>query len=399
MSAASPRLDRGEQSATRHPALGSPSDRLALSALEAALTAARELGEDRPALEIVAGSLADMGVRATSTTRSSRLLAGDRDAWLRRLRSAGRSTAAISAYRCAIDDLLYWADRRGRAAELFEERAIVEYLEDYRRRRDPAPATYHRRFLLLRRFLRWVSQRNGLPDPFLELQVPPKPRQESDWLTREEFVRMLSAAASPARSVPGLAERDQLVLLALVTTGLRRSELLALNWRDVSIDQGHPSALVRCGKGGRPRRQPLPNEVAVKLAQLRAEREPSDDDAVFCGLAGARLQPTILAGIIRRCTRKAGITKHVTAHTLRHTAATWLRETTGDTRLVAEYLGHADLSTVSRYAHVASEELHAAAQAVAAHAQYGRSTLPRDVARNSLPRSKRVHQAQLAAWD
>jgi len=55
----------------------------------------------------------------------------------------------------------------------------------------------------------------------------------------------------------------------------------------------------------------------------------------------------------------------VTAHTLRHTAATWLRQATGDARLVAEYLGHADLSTVSRYAHVASDELHAAAQAVA----------------------------------
>jgi len=54
----------------------------------------------------------------------------------------------------------------------------------------------------------------------------------------------------------------------------------------------------------------------------------------------------------------------VTAHTLRHTAATWLRQATGDARLVAEYLGHADLSTVSRYAHVASDELHAAAQAL-----------------------------------
>jgi hypothetical protein len=51
----------------------------------------------------------------------------------------------------------------------------------------------------------------------------------------------------------------------------------------------------------------------------------------------------------------------VTAHTLRHTAATWLRQECGDTRLVAEYLGHADLSTVARYAHVDRDELFAAA--------------------------------------
>jgi site-specific recombinase XerD len=54
----------------------------------------------------------------------------------------------------------------------------------------------------------------------------------------------------------------------------------------------------------------------------------------------------------------------VTAHTLRHTAATWLRQETGDTRLVAEYLGHADLSTVSRYTHVAERELHEATAAL-----------------------------------
>lgn len=58
----------------------------------------------------------------------------------------------------------------------------------------------------------------------------------------------------------------------------------------------------------------------------------------------------------------------MTAHTLRHTAATWLRQATGDTRLVAEYLGHADLSTVSRYAHVATAELRAGAEVIAARA-------------------------------
>ncbi len=82
---------------------------------------------------------------------------------------------------------------------------------------------------------------------------------------------------------------------------------------------------------------------------------------MFCGLQGGRLQQTILADIIGRAARRAGLEKHVTAHTLRHTAATWLRKELGDTRLVAEYLGHADLSTVARYAHVDREELFDAA--------------------------------------
>jgi integrase/recombinase XerC len=127
---------------------------------------------------------------------------------------------------------------------------------------------------------------------------------------------------------------------------------------------------------------------------VRIERQPSEADPVFCGLGGGRLQPTILGGIIRRAAQRAGIAKPVTAHTLRHTAATWLREATGDTRLVAEYLGHADLSTVSRYAHVAPEELHAATQALADHA-HERSR----PSRYNLGRPKRAHPGQLVAWE
>jgi site-specific recombinase XerC len=97
------------------------------------------------------------------------------------------------------------------------------------------------------------------------------------------------------------------------------------------------------------------------LLSLRDVRQPNLTDPVFCGLNGGRLQETILADLIRRAAARAGIEKHITAHTLRHTAATWLRQERGDTRLVAEYLGHADLSTVARYAHVDRDELHDAA--------------------------------------
>ena len=97
----------------------------------------------------------------------------------------------------------------------------------------------------LRKFLRYVSRRHGVPDPFLDLEPPPKLRQERDWLTPEEFRRLLDAAGQPERNLPGLADRDQLVLLALVTTGLRRSELCALDWRDLELDGREPSLLVR----------------------------------------------------------------------------------------------------------------------------------------------------------
>jgi integrase/recombinase XerC len=341
------------------PALERATDRAALVALESSVAEARDTGDGRPSLVLLAACLADLGVAPPAPAADLPELHRARDDWLRRLRSSCRSESALVAYRVAIDDLLEWAGCTGN--DIFTESAIVDYLDRYREWARPAPATYYRRFCLLRRFMRWVSRRSGVPDPFLDLEPPPKPRSDRDWLTTDEFRLLLEAAEHPERNLPGLVERDRLALLTLVMTGLRRSELCALDWRDLELDGRKPSLLVRNGKGGKPRRQPLPGGLVRELRALRDAREPESGDAVFCGLAGGRLQETILADIIRRAAKRAGIEKHVTAHTLRHTAATWLRQELGDTRLVAEYLGHADLSTVSRYAHVERDELFAAA--------------------------------------
>jgi integrase/recombinase XerC len=315
--------------------------------------------------ELLAGYLSELAKTAGRKPGPPELRQARHD-WLRRLQTARRSESAITAYRIAIDDLLDWSEGHGRS--VFEEQTIVDYLAAYEERARPAPATYYRRFGLLRCFFRWLSRRGSLPDPFLELQPPPKPQQEADWLTEAEFTRLLAAAEHPPRRRRGLAERDRLVLLTLVQTGLRRSELIALDWADLELAGPRPTLLVRRGKGGKPRRQPLAPSLARDLALLRSDRDAAADAPVFCGLEGKRLQPTILAGIIRRAAERAAIEKRVTAHTLRHTAATWLRQQTGDARLVAAYLGHADLSTVSRYAHVAEDELHDAAAALAARA-------------------------------
>ena len=331
-------------------------------------------------LTLLVDVLAKLGAGGARPAPAAVDLRQARDDWLRRLQTACRSTSALTAYRIAIDDLLDWSTQNCRS--VFEEATIVDYLAAYQRHAHPAPATYYRRFGLLRRFLQWLSRRNGLPDPFLELQGPPKPQQEADWLTAAEFERLLTAAANPPRRREGLAERDRLVLLTVVQTGLRRAELIALDWADLELESARPSLLVRRGKGGKPRRQPLAPPLARELDLLRARRKAPADAPVFCGLEGNRLQPTILAAIIHRAAGRAELEKRVTAHTLRHTAATWLRQQTGDARLVAAYLGHSDLSTVSRYAHVADDELHEAAAALAALSASAPAATLRDAERD-----------------
>ena len=120
-------------------------------------------------------------------------------------------------------------------------------------------------------------------------------------------MRMLAAAGAPQRRRPGLAERDQLVLLALVTTGIRRAELLALDWADLDLESDRPSLHVRHGTGGRPRRRPLPASepwepaalrttvVAIKHSPSRADRPGADQAAL-----SAFSQPTfgLLSGTL-----------------------------------------------------------------------------------------------------
>jgi integrase/recombinase XerC len=342
-------------------------DRAAVAYLREMLESARAQGEDASPFAIIADCLGEFGV-PLSTKRRLSLEAG-REEWLRRLRSANRSASTNAAYRIALGDLIAFLANSRFAGAPITEKVILAYLDDYRDRTQPAEATYHRRFSLLRHFFEWFSRRSGDVDPFLDLDPPPKPCQDANWLTPSEFEHLLDAAGHPRRNRPGLAERDRLVLLTLVSTGLRRAELLAVNWGDLDLDGECPSLLVRHGKGGKSRRQPLPAALAQELRRRRGELSPTVDAPVFCGLAGKRLTTTILAAIIRRAADRSGLPKRITAHTLRHTAATWLRQRTGDSRLVAEYLGHADLSTVSRYTHVAAPELHAAAEAVAACAR------------------------------
>lgn len=117
---------------------------------------------------------------------------------------------------------------------------------------------------------------------------------------------MLHAAEQPRRRRPGIAQRDRLVLMALVLTSLRRSELIAVRWLDVNLEGERPSLLVRRGKGGRPRRQPLPAQLVAELGRWRRKREPSSTAPVFCGLAGGTLGANVLTDIVRRTATPRG---------------------------------------------------------------------------------------------
>jgi integrase len=339
-------------------------DRLALGAIEVALQDARKAGDRRPALEVVGGSLVELRARGgIFPGRPAGLILRERDVWLRRLESEQRSKATVRAYGVAIDDLLAWGLRERRTKELFEKQAIVDYMTDYRGRCRPSPATYRRRFSLLRTFMVWLDHCHDISNPFRELQPPPKPRSRPSELTREDFAKMLAGAERPPRDVAGLAERDKLALTALMLTGMTDRELIAVRWADVSLDERCPALSIRRGKRSRHRRIPLSRQLAAHLRHRCECQEPALVDRVFCGLGGGPLGGNTLAGIIDRAACHAGVERPVTPENLRHTVARWLKQAGSEEWLIAEFEG----KSIVHFAGVVDADLREAMQTLADH--------------------------------
>jgi site-specific recombinase XerD len=162
------------------------------------------------------------------------------------------------------------------------------------------------------------------------------------------------------RHFPGKAERDRLLLALMAYAGLRRSELLGLEWADVDLSRRR--LRVRRAKGGRQRTIPIHPALAPLFAEYYATRVPLTEHAVFVGVQGNRLHYTQLGQTFRHYVDAAGVNerKRVTPHTLRHVFASELLRAGANLRQIQELLGHKHLDSTQRYTRVNAHELRGA---------------------------------------
>ena len=217
-------------------------------------------------------------------------------------------------------------------------------------------ATIRREVSAIRTYYAFLVGEGRVPaDPSDRLESPRRGRVLPDTLTVPEVDALLAA---PHVDEP-LAWRDRTLLELAYGAGLRVSELCGLLLTDLLLTDN----LVRVfGKGGKERLVPIGRSVigavAVYVHQLRPELDRGKSRGRL--LLNARGQPLSRVGawgIVKRAANRAGLTKRVTPHTLRHSFATHLLEGGADLRAVQEMLGHADLSTTQIYTHVDREYL------------------------------------------
>jgi len=219
-----------------------------------------------------------------------------------------------------------------------------------------APSSIRRNVSALRTYYRFLlTEGKVVRDPSERLETPRRWRDLPDVLSVDEVSKLIEAPSLD----DALAFRDRAMLELAYGAGLRVSEWITLHTRDVLPDEG----LVRVfGKGSKERLVPIGRKaigaVALYLRELRPRLERGAGEGVL--FLNARGEPLTRMGawkVLRKHVERAGITKHVTPHTLRHSFATHLLEGGADLRAVQEMLGHADISTTQIYTHVDREYL------------------------------------------
>jgi len=213
-----------------------------------------------------------------------------------------------------------------------------------------------RKLSTLRTFFDFGIRKNWLEtNPAKAIRSPKIPKRVPKFLTVDEVFALLSAP----KGVTVLELRDKAILELFYASGLRLSELIALNLEHIDLDQPMVRVL---GKGNKERLVPMGKNAVASLKIYFDKRKillngRGDDRAIFLNKSGTRLSARAVERLIDKYLKRTGIQKKVTPHVLRHTFATHLLNSGADMRGIQELLGHASLSTTQRYTHVELDKL------------------------------------------
>lgn len=192
-------------------------------------------------------------------------------------------------------------------------------------------------------------------DPTDIIDTPKKDKKLPDYLSIDEIERLLKSVDITKT----LGYRDRTMLEITYGAGLRVSELLSLKTEDINLELG----FIRCyGKGNKERIIPI-GEIAldflnIYLSNIRPKLLGSmKTKELFLNARGKSMSRQGFFKILLNYGNKAGIKKHLSPHTLRHSFATHLLENGADLRSVQEMLGHSDISTTEIYTHLSIKQI------------------------------------------
>lgn len=214
------------------------------------------------------------------------------------------------------------------------------------------PTSLAVRLSALRSFLDWqVQQGLRLVNPAKGIATPRSSRHLPKNIDVDDINQLLNLDDKDPLTV-----RDRAMLEVMYGSGVRLSELVNLDCRQLALETGEIWVI---GKGRKERRLPIGRTALTFLKawlSLRPSLNPTND-AVFLAKSGKRISARNVQKRFAEWGVKQGINSHIHPHKLRHSFASHLLESSGDLRAVQELLGHANLSTTQIYTHLNFQHL------------------------------------------
>ncbi len=266
----------------------------------------------------------------------------------------GLATNTILAYNHDLIKFFDFLKQRGVSPIQISQEDLLSFIAE--KKTQLSPRSLARCLVSIRMFYRYlVSEGKIDSNPGRLMGIPKMYQHLPDVLSRDEVETLLLQPDTHTI----LGKRDKAILELLYATGLRVSELIGLKMSNINLEAGYIRTI---GKGSKERIVPMGTKAIDSLKEylkngrpsfLKKERFPH----LFFNSRGRPITRQGLWKIIKNYALKAGITKTVTPHTVRHSFATHLLEGGADLRSVQIMLGHSDISTTQIYTHVARERL------------------------------------------
>lgn len=263
------------------------------------------------------------------------------------------SDATIKSYKIDLVSWNNWMLQQGIEWNKIDLTTIRSFLGAMSREK-LSSASVNRRLSSLKGFYNWLLNHKMVDvNPFIQVKSLKKPRKLPSYLTSKEFDNLLAHAGSGFNGL-----RNRAILELLFSTGCRVSEICSLR-RDKALK--HDMRIV--GKGKK-ERIVFVGEYAmaalkdyVPLRDERLKMKGLEVEQLFINERGGALSERGLFYIIDKISKKAGLSKKISPHTLRHSFATQLVDEGANIRMVQEMLGHASMSTTQIYTHSGIEQI------------------------------------------
>jgi len=186
-------------------------------------------------------------------------------------------------------------------------------------------------------------------NPALSIQAPKIDRVLPKTIDFDDLRNMMNLKTNHYSEL-----RAVLMIELLYSCGLRVSELVGINIKDLDVNEGFVRVM---GKGGKARFSPIGSSAINVLETYLTKRPESESDALFLNQKDLRISPRSVQNIVKKRALKVGVSINVHPHMLRHAAATHFLQSSHDLRTVQEFLGHKSIKSTQIYTHLDFLEL------------------------------------------